>query len=62
VNFQNYAIQSLGWSKKLETWPKLTLKIRWLAPKTYLLPQPQGRGRVKFYEFIITQLLGYIEN
>jgi len=40
----------------------LKIYIRWLTPKTYLLPYPRDHVRVKFYEFIITQLLGEIEN
>jgi len=35
--------------------------IRWLTPKTCLLPHPRGHV-VKFHEFVITQLLGEIEN
>jgi len=34
------------------------IDIRWLTPKTCLLLHPQGHVRVKFYEFVITQLLG----
>jgi len=38
------------------------IDIRWLTPKTCLLPHLQGHAGVKFYEFVITQLLGEIEN
>jgi len=38
------------------------IDIRWLTPKTCLLPHPRGRVEVKFHEFVITQLLGEIEN
>jgi len=38
------------------------IDIRWLAPKTCLLPHPWGHVRVKFHECVITQLLGEIEN
>jgi len=40
----------------------LKIDIRWLTPKTCLLPHPQGHVGVKFHEFVITQLLGEIEN
>jgi len=38
------------------------IDIRWLTPKTCLLPQPWCHVGVKFHEFVITQLLGEIEN
>jgi len=38
------------------------IDIRRLTPKACLLPHPQGRVGVKFHEFVITQLLGEIEN
>jgi len=38
------------------------IDIRWLTPKTCLLPHPRGCVEVKFHEFVITQLLGEIEN
>jgi len=43
---------------------KTNFKIysRWLTPKTCVLPHPWGHVRVKFHEFVITQLLGEIEN
>jgi len=38
------------------------IDIRWLNQKTCLLPHPQGHVGVKFHEFVVTQLLGKIEN
>jgi len=38
------------------------IDIRWLNSKTCLLPHPRGHVEVKFYEFVITQLLGEIQN
>jgi len=38
------------------------IDIRWLTPKTCLLPHLRDHVRVKFNEFIITQLLGEIED
>jgi len=38
------------------------IDIRWLTPKTCLLPHPWGPVGVNFNEFVITQLLGEIEN
>jgi len=39
------------------------IDIRWLTPKIWLLPHPRGHvHRVKFHEFVVTQLLGEIEN
>jgi len=38
------------------------IDIRWLTPKTCLLPQPRGHVGVKFNEFIITQLVCKTEN
>jgi len=38
------------------------IDIRCLSPKTCLLPYPWGHVRVKFHEFVITQLLGETEN
>jgi len=38
------------------------IDIRWLTPKTCLLPHPWGHMEVKFPEFVVTQLLGEIEN
>jgi len=40
----------------------LKIDIRWLTLKTCLLPHPRGHVEVKFHEFVITQLLGEIEN
>jgi len=40
----------------------LKFDIRWLTPKTCLLLHPRGHVGVKFYEFVITQLLGETEN
>ena len=40
----------------------LKIDIRWLTPKTCLLPHPRCHAGVKFHEFVITQLLGEIEN
>jgi len=38
------------------------IDIRWLTPKSCLLSYPRGRVGVKSHEFVITQLLGEIEN
>jgi len=38
------------------------IDIRWLTQKTCLLPHPRRHVGVKFHEFVITQLLGEIEN
>jgi len=38
------------------------IDIRWLTPKTCLLHPPRDHVGVKFHEFVITQLLGEIEN
>jgi len=38
------------------------IDIRWLTPKTCLLPHPRGHVVVKFHEFVITHFLGEIEN
>jgi len=35
--------KTLGWSKKLEAWPKL-IDIRWLTSKTCLLLHPWSRA------------------
>jgi len=35
----------------------LKIDIRWLTPKSCLLPHPRGHAGVKFHEFVITQLL-----
>ena len=48
--FENCAIQSLGWSKKLETWLKLTLKFMlggWpQKPARYLALGSCGKGQI----------------
>jgi len=54
------------WSglKSWKKWPKLTFKLilgGW-PKKTCLLPHSWGPVGVKFHEFVITQLLGEIEN
>jgi len=38
------------------------IDIRWLTPKTCLLPHPRRHVGVKFHEFVITQVPGEIEN
>jgi len=38
------------------------IDIMWLTPKTCLLPHSRDHVEVKFHEFVITQLLGEIEN
>jgi len=38
------------------------IDIRWLTLKTCLLPHPRGHMGVKFHNFVITQLLGEIQN
>jgi len=38
------------------------IDIKWLTPKTCLLPHPGGHVGVKFHEFVITQLPSEIEN
>jgi len=38
------------------------IDTKWLNPKTCLLPHPRAHVGVKFHEFVITQLLGEIEN
>jgi len=40
----------------------LKIDIRWLTPKSCLLPHPRGHAGVKFHEFVITQLLSEIKN
>jgi len=40
----------------------IKIDIRWLTPKTCLLPHPLDRVGVKFHEFIITQLVCEMEN
>ena len=37
------------------------IDIKWLTPKTCLLPRPRGRVGVKFHEFVVTQLVGEME-
>jgi len=38
------------------------IDIRWLTPKTFLLPHPRGRAGVKFHEFVIAQHLVELES
>jgi len=38
------------------------IDTKWLTPKICLLPHPRDHAGVKFHEFVITQLLGEIEN
>jgi len=46
--------------KKAET--NFKIAVRWLSPKTCLLPHPWDPVGVKFHEFVITQLLAEVEN
>jgi len=74
VTHYRIGVCTLGWSKfsklcntnfgvvwKVGNMAETNFKIdiRWLTPKTCFLPQPRGRVKVKFHEFVINSTFSW---